>query len=78
MLPVAASPDPSDSKETLYSASMIDTVKKFIKNQAALSSLYHSPSSGFTESFLRRPHSSRDLLGACLADSSLPDGGKNS
>jgi hypothetical protein len=42
---------------------MNDTVKKFIKNQAALSSLYSSPTPGFTESFLRRPHSSRDLLG---------------
>ena len=26
------------------------------------------------ESFLRRPHSRRDHLGACLADSSFPDG----
>ena len=69
-------PDASKSEDVLYSASMNDTVKKFIKNQAALSSLYFSPTPGFTESFLRRPHSSRDLLGACLADSSFPDGAK--
>jgi hypothetical protein len=69
-------PDASDSEDVLYSTSMNDTVKKFITNQAALSSLYSSPTPGFTESFLRRPHSSRDLLGACLADSSFPDGAK--
>jgi len=32
-------PDASDSEDVLYLASMNDTVKKFIKNQAALSSL---------------------------------------
>jgi hypothetical protein len=69
-------PDLSDSEEVLYSASMNDAVKKFIKNQAALSSLYPSHSPGFKESFLRRPHSSRDLLGACLAGSSFPEGAK--
>jgi hypothetical protein len=41
-----------------------------------MSILYSSPTQGHTESFLRRPHSSRDLLGACLADSSFPDGAK--
>jgi len=69
-------PDESNSEDDLYSASMNDTVKKFIKNQAAMSTFYSSPTQGFTESFLRRPHSSRDLLGACLADSSFPDGAK--
>jgi hypothetical protein len=69
-------PDESSSEDDLYSASMNDTVKKFIKNQAAMSSLYSSPTQGYTESFLQRPHSSRDLLGACLADSSFPDGAK--
>jgi ribonuclease HI len=65
----------SNSDDDLYSASMNDTVKKFIKNQAAMPTLYSS-TQGHTESFLRRPHSSRDLLGACLADSSVPDGAK--
>ena len=60
-------PDPSDSKDTLYTASMNDSVKKFIKNQAAMSNLYSLHSPGVTESFLRRPHSSRDLLTACLS-----------
>ncbi len=69
-------PDESNSEDDLYSASMNDTVKKFIKNQAAMSTLYSSPTQGHTESFLRRPHSSWDLLGACLADSSVPDGAK--
>jgi len=69
-------PDESNPEDDLYSASMNDTVKKFIKNQAATSTFYSSPTQGFTESFLRRPHSSRDLLGACLADSSFPDGAK--
>jgi hypothetical protein len=69
-------PDESNSEDGLYSASMNDTVKKFIKNQAAMSSLYSSSTQGSTESFLRRPHSSRDLLGACLVDSSFPDGAK--
>jgi ribonuclease HI len=69
-------PDESNPEDDLYSASMNDTVKKFIKNQAATSTLYSSPTQGFTESFLRRLHSSRDLLGACLADSSFPDGAK--
>ena len=41
-----------------------------------MSNLYSSSTQGSTESFLRRPHSSRDLLGACLADSSFPDGAK--
>jgi ribonuclease HI len=58
-------PDPSDSEDTLYSASMNDTVKKFIKSQAAVSILYPSRPQGATKSILRRPHSSRDLLGAC-------------
>jgi hypothetical protein len=39
-------PDASFSEDVLYSASMNDTVKKFIKNQAALSSLYSSPNTG--------------------------------
>jgi hypothetical protein len=39
-----------------------------------MSSLYFSSTQGCMESFLRRLHSSRDLLGACLADSSFPDG----
>jgi len=69
-------PDESSSEDDLYSASMNDTVKKFIKNQATMSSLYSSSTQGFTESFLRRPHSSRDLLGASLAYSSFPDGAK--
>jgi hypothetical protein len=69
-------PDPSDSEDTLYTASMNDTDKKFIKNQAAMSNLYSSHSPGFTESFLRRPHSSRDLLGACLSSSSFPEKAK--
>ena len=59
--------DPSDSEDTVYMASMNDTVKKFIKNQAAMSNLYSSHSPGVTESVLRRPHSSRDLLTACLS-----------
>ena len=33
-------PDSSESEEILYTASMNDTVMKFVKNQAALSSLY--------------------------------------
>jgi hypothetical protein len=33
------SPDESSFEDGLYSASMIDTVKKFIKNQAVMSSL---------------------------------------
>ena len=41
-----------------------------------MSTFYSSPTQGFTESFLQHPHSSRDLLGACLADSSFPDGAK--
>jgi hypothetical protein len=57
-------------------ASMNDTVKKFIKNQAALSTLYPSRSSGVAESFPRRPHSSRDLLGECLSGSSFPEKAK--
>jgi ribonuclease HI len=69
-------PDESNSEDDLYSASMNDTVKKFINNQAAMSILFSSPTQGHTESFLRHPHSSRDLLGACLADSSFPDGAK--
>ena len=68
--------DPSDLEAVPYSASMNDTVKKFIKSQAAVSDFYSSNSAGFVESFMRRPHSSRDLLGACLADSSFPDGAK--
>jgi hypothetical protein len=68
--------DPSDLEAVPYSASMNDTVKKFIKSQAAVSDFYSSKSAGFVESFMRRPHSSRDLLGACLADSSFPDGAK--
>jgi len=68
--------DPSDSEDTLYMASMNDTVKKFIKNQAAMSNLYSSHSPGVTESFLRRPYSSRDLLGACLSRSSFPEKAK--
>jgi hypothetical protein len=55
---------------------MHDTVKKFIKNQPVLSNLYLSRSLGVTESFLRRPHSSRDLLGASLSDSSVPEKAK--
>jgi ribonuclease HI len=69
-------PDESSSEDDFYSASMNDTVKKFIKNQAATSSLFSSSTQGFTELFLRRPHNSRDLLGACLADSLFPDGAK--
>ena len=65
-------PDPSESEDVFYTPSMNDTVKKFIKNQAALSNLYPSRSLGVTESFLRRPHGSRDLLGACLSDPSFP------
>ena len=37
---------------------------------------YYKPAeeySSITEAFLRRPHSSRDLLGRCLADSTFPD-----
>jgi ribonuclease HI len=68
--------DPSDLEAAPYSASMNDTVKKFIKSQAAVSDFYSSNSAGFVESFMRRPHSSRDLLGACLADSTFPDGAK--
>ena len=41
-----------------------------------MSNLFSSSTQGYTELFLRRPHSSRDLLGACLADSSFPDGAK--
>jgi len=41
-----------------------------------MSSLYFSSTQGYKESFLRRPHSSQDLLGACLAGSSFPDGSK--
>jgi hypothetical protein len=73
-------PDPSDSEDTLYTVSMNDTVKKFIRNQAAMSNLYSSHSPGFTESFLRRPHCNthigRDLLGACLSSSSFPEKSK--
>jgi hypothetical protein len=69
-------PDPSDSEDTIYTASMNDTVKKFIKNQAAMSNLYSSHSPGVTESFLRHPNSSRDLLGACLSSSSFPEKAK--
>jgi hypothetical protein len=68
--------DESSPEEGLYSASMNDMVKKFIKNQAVMSSFYSSSTQGSTESFLRRPHNSRDLLGACLADSAFPDGAK--
>ena len=68
-------PDPSES-DTFYTASMDDTVKKFSKNQAALSNLYPSRSPGVTESFLRRPNSSRDLLGACLSDSAFTEKAK--
>jgi len=46
-------PGPSESEDTLYTASVNDTVKKFIKIQAALSNLYTSRSPGVTESFLR-------------------------
>ena len=56
--------DHSDLEAVPYSASMNDTVKKFIKSQAAVSDFYSSNSAGFVESFMRRPHSSRDLLGA--------------
>jgi hypothetical protein len=38
--------DESYSEADLYSASMNDTVKKFIKNQAAMSTLYSSPTQG--------------------------------
>ena len=69
-------PTPKSKEEDDHRPSMNDTVKKFIKNQAAMSSLYFSSTQGYTESFLQRPHSSRDLLGACLADSSFPDGAK--
>ena len=69
-------PDESSFEDGLYFASMDDAVKKFIKTQAVISSLYSSSTQGLTESFLRRPHSSRDLLGVCLADSSFPDGAK--
>ena len=69
-------PDESSSEDDFYSASMNDTVKKFIKNQAAVSSLFSSSTQGYTELFLRRPHNSWDLLGTCLADSSFPDGAK--
>jgi hypothetical protein len=41
-------PDPCESEDTLYTASMNDTVKKFIKIQTALSTLYPSRSSGIT------------------------------
>jgi hypothetical protein len=58
-------PDASDSEDVLYPASMNDTVKKFIKNQAVLSSLYSSPTTGSTESFLRRPHDTGSS-GACV------------
>jgi len=37
---------------------------------------YYKPAEAYTsitEAFLRRPHSSRDLLGRCLADSTFPD-----
>ena len=44
-------PDPCELEDTLYTASLNDTVKKFIKNHAALSTLYPSRSSGVTESF---------------------------
>ena len=67
-------PDPCESEDTLYTASVNDdTVKKFIKNQAALSTLYPIRSFGVTESFLRRPHRSRDLLIECLSRSSFPE-----
>ena len=56
-------PHPTEPEETLYTASMNDTDLFFIKDQAALSSLYPSRSSRVMESFLRRLHSSRDLLG---------------
>ncbi len=74
MLPVATSSTSSPlTRQTRRKTStrhlMNDMVKKFIKNQAPLSSLYPSHSPGFTESFLLRPHSSRDLLGVCRADS---------
>jgi hypothetical protein len=55
---------------------MNDMVKKFIKSQAAVSDFYSSHSAGFVESFMQLPYSSRDLLGACLADLSFPDGAK--
>jgi hypothetical protein len=55
---------------------MNDTVKTFIKNRAALSTLYSSRSPGVTESFLRRPHSCRDILGECLSGSSFPEKAK--
>ena len=41
-----------------------------------LSTLYPSRSSGVKESFFRRPHSSRDLLGECLSGSSFPEKAK--
>ncbi len=41
--------DPSDLEAVPYSASMNDTVKKFIKSQAAVSDFYSSHSAGFVE-----------------------------
>ena len=69
-------PDPSDSEDTLYTASMNNTVKKFIKNQVVMSNLYSSHSPGVTESVLRRPHSSRDLQCVCLSTSSFSEKAK--
>jgi len=39
-------PDESSSEDDFYSASMNDTVQKFIKNQAAMSSLFSSSTQG--------------------------------
>ncbi len=47
--------DPSDSEYTLYTASMNDTVKNFIRNQAAMSNLYHLTPLGSRNPFFDAP-----------------------
>jgi hypothetical protein len=56
-------PDESNSEDGLYSASMNDTVKKFIKNQAAMSSLYSLPHMGLRN----RSCDALIAAGICLA-----------
>ena len=71
-----SSPPTSPARKTSYTLPLWMTRLRNSPKTTAMSSLYSSSTQGFTESFLRRPHSSRDLLGACLADSSFPDGAK--
>jgi hypothetical protein len=52
------------------------THQEIHQKSGSSSTLYPSGSPGVTESFLRRPHSSRDFLGECLSGSSFPEKAK--